>query len=558
MFAMNYSDFRSVNKWFEESFRDNWERPALSNYNGMTLSYKDLARRIEELHLIYTHCGLKRGDKVAICGKNQANWAVAFMSALTYGAVPVPILHEFKPGNVHHLVNHSESRVLFVDDQVWENLNEAEMPGLEAVVQINALKVLVARNSEVEYAKEHLMDLFSEKYPKGFGPKDLNYFQDSQDDIAIINYTSGTSGFSKGVVLSYLNIWSNLDFSLRVHGQMVNTSNIIAILPSAHMYGLMFEVLYQLSRGVHIHFLTRVPSPKIIMQAMSDVKPDLIISVPLIIEKIYKNMLKPELEKAGVRTMRKWLPGFQAIMLMKMRSKLVEAFGGRFAEIIIGGAAFNKEVESFFHKMKFPFTVGYGMTECGPIITYVPWREAKVGSSGKAAPHMEVKIDSSDPQNIPGEILCRGANVFMGYYRNEEATAKVFTQDGWFRTGDMGVIDADGYLYIKGRNKCMILGANGQNIYPEELETVINNLPYVIDSLVVEDDGNLTALIYPDFRQAEKDGFNQNALKEALEKEIAEANTDFPNYSKIKKVEVMPEDFERTPKKSIKRYLYQR
>jgi len=555
---MNYSDFRSVNKWFEESFRDNWERPALSNYNGMTLSYKDLARRIEELHLIYTHCGLKRGDKVAICGKNQANWAVAFMSALTYGAVPVPILHEFKPGNVHHLVNHSESRVLFVDDQVWENLNEAEMPGLEAVVQINALKVLVARNSEVEYAKEHLMDLFSEKYPKGFGPKDLNYFQDSQDDIAIINYTSGTSGFSKGVVLSYLNIWSNLDFSLRVHGQMVNTSNIIAILPSAHMYGLMFEVLYQLSRGVHIHFLTRVPSPKIIMQAMSDVKPDLIISVPLIIEKIYKNMLKPELEKAGVRTMRKWLPGFQAIMLMKMRSKLVEAFGGRFAEIIIGGAAFNKEVESFFHKMKFPFTVGYGMTECGPIITYVPWREAKVGSSGKAAPHMEVKIDSSDPQNIPGEILCRGANVFMGYYRNEEATAKVFTQDGWFRTGDMGVIDADGYLYIKGRNKCMILGANGQNIYPEELETVINNLPYVIDSLVVEDDGNLTALIYPDFRQAEKDGFNQNALKEALEKEIAEANTDFPNYSKIKKVEVMPEDFERTPKKSIKRYLYQR
>jgi len=555
---MKYNDFCSVNKRFEASFRDSWERPALSNYNGMTLSYKDLARRIEELHLIYTHCGLKRGDKVAICGKNQANWAVAFMSALTYGAVPVPILHEFKPGNVHHLVNHSESRVLFVDDQVWENLNEAEMPGLEAVVQINALKVLVARNSEVEYAKEHLMELFSKKYPKGFGAKDLNYFEDNQEDIAVINYTSGTSGFSKGVVLTYLNIWSNLDFSLRVHGQMVNTSNLIAILPSAHMYGLMFEVLFQLSRGVHIHFLTRVPSPKIIMQAMSDVKPDLIISVPLIIEKIYKNMLKPELDKAGIRTMRRWLPGFEAIMLNKMRNKLIEAFGGRFAEIIIGGAAFNREVEAFFHKMKFPFTVGYGMTECGPIITYAPWREAKVGSSGKAAPHMEVKIDSADPANIPGEILCRGANVFKGYYRNQEATNKVFTHDGWFRTGDMGVIDADGYLFIRGRNKCMILGPNGQNIYPEELETVINNLPYVIDSLVVEDGGSLTSLIYPDLRQAESDGLNRDALKAVLEKEIAEANVDFPNYSKIKKVEVMPEDFERTPKKSIKRYLYQR
>lgn len=555
---MIYNDFRSVNKWFEQSFRDNWERPALSNYNGMTLCYKDLSRRIEELHIIYTNCGLRRGDKIAICGKNHANWAVAFMSALTYGAVPVPILHEFKPGNVHHLVNHSESRVLFVDDQVWENLNEAEMPGLEAVVQINALKVLVERNSEVEYSKEHLTELFSQKYPNGFGPGDLNYYEDSSDDVAVINYTSGTSGFSKGVVLSFLNIWSNMDFSLRVHGQMTNTSNIIAILPSAHMYGLMFEVLYQLSKGVHIHFLTRVPSPKIILNAMSDVKPDLIISVPLIIEKIYKNMLKPELEKAGIRTMRKWLPGFEAIMLGKMRNKLVEAFGGRFAEVIIGGAAFNKEVEAFFHKMKFPFTVGYGMTECGPIITYVPWRAAKVGSSGKAAPHMEIKIDSADPENIPGEILCRGANVFKGYYRNEEATDKVFTADGWFRTGDMGVIDADGYLYIRGRNKCMILGPNGQNIYPEELETVVNNLPYVIDSLVVEDNGSLTVLIYPDFHQAENDGMNHQALKEILEKEISDANVDFPNYSKIKKVEVMPEDFERTPKKSIKRYLYQR
>ena len=554
---MEYA-FQSVNKIFERSFRENWERPALSNYNGLTLYYKDLARRIEELHLIYSRCGLKKGDKVAICGRNHANWAVAFMSALTFGAVPVPILHEFKPGNIHHLVNHSDSMVLFVDDQIWENLNEAEMPGLRAIVQINALKLLVARSKDVGVSQIQLTALMERKFPDGFGPDDINYYEDSPEDVAIINYTSGTSGFSKGVVLPYRSLWSNLDFAVSVHGQMTNTSNIIAILPSAHMYGLMFEVLYQLSRGVHIHFLTRVPSPKIIMQAMSDIKPDLIISVPLIIEKIYKNMLKPELEKAGIRTMRRWVPLFEQLMLVKMRKELVEAFGGRFAEIIIGGAAFNKEVEAFFHKMKFPFTVGYGMTECGPIITYAPWREARVGSAGYAVPHMEVKIDSSDPENVPGEVLCRGANVFLGYYKNDEATAKSFTDDGWFRTGDMGVIDKDGFLFIRGRNKCMILGPSGQNIYPEELETVVNNLPYVVDSLVVEDDGALTAIIYPDFRMGEKDGMDRVQLQAFLEKEVQQANVEFPNYSKIKKVEILPEDFERTPKKSIKRYLYQR
>ena len=551
-------NFNSVNKMFESSFQQNWERPALSNYNGMTLCYKDVARRVEELHIMYAECGLKKGDKVAICGKNHANWAVAFISALTYGAVPVPILHEFKSGNIHHLVNHSESKVLFVDDQVWENLNEAEMPGLEAVVQINALKLLESRNPEAYSLQENITALVDRKYPQGFGPQCLSYYEDKADDLAVINYTSGTSGFSKGVMLTYLNLWGNITFARKVHSQMNNRSNIISILPSAHMYGLMFEVLFQLVQGVHIHFLTRLPSPKIILLAMAEIKPDLIISVPLVIEKIYKTMIKPELEKVDFENACRTVPGFEEKFLAGMRTRMVEAFGGRFKEMIIGGAAFNREVEQFLHRMKFPFTVGYGMTECGPIIAYAPWDEARVGSSGKAAPFMEISIDSKDPVAVPGEILCRGANVFSGYYNNPESTKQVFTKDGWFRTGDMGVVDADGYLYIKGRNKCMILGPSGQNIYPEEMESVINNMKYVVDSLVIEDDGGLTALIYPDLHQAELDGMDKDALQKFLEDSMAVTNKEFPNYSKIVKIEIMPEDFERTPKKSIKRYLYQR
>jgi len=553
-----YPEFKSVNKLFEKTFRENWDRPAISNYNGLTLLYKDLSRRIAELHIVYEKCGLKKGDKVAICGKNQANWAVAFMSVLTYGAVPVPLLHEFKPGNIHHLVTHSESKVLFVDDQIWENLNEKEMPTLVAAVQLSVMNILYDADGSVSAAMGNLMIDFNAKYPYGFTPECVEYYEDKEDELAIINYTSGTSGFSKGVMLPYRSLWSNLDFAKKVHGHMCPGTNIISILPSAHMYGLMFEFLYQLSRGVHIHFLTRIPSPKIILQAMSEVKPDLIIAVPLIIEKIYKNMLKPELEKENIKTMRKWLPGFELLMMGIMKKQLIEAFGGQFDEIIIGGAAFNREVETFFHKMKFPFTVGYGMTECGPIITYSRWDKAKVGSSGKVVPHMEIKIDSPDPENVPGEIMCRGANVFQGYFKNEESTQKVFTQDGWFRTGDMGVMDKDGYLFIKGRNKCMILGPSGQNIYPEELETVLNNLQYVVDTLVIDDKNGLTALVYPDLRAAEQKGLGKDELEKLINEQIMECNKEFPNYSQIKNVEIMPEDFERTPKKSIKRYLYQR
>lgn len=550
-------EFTSVNKLFQEAFKKNWDRPAISNYQGVTLHYRDVARRIEKLHIMFEECGLSVGDKVAICSRNQANWAVSFLAAMTYGAVPVPLLHEFKSANIHHLVNHSEAKILFVDDVIWEGLSESEMPDLQAIIQVNTFKLLYASDSRITAAREHLNELFGRKYPNVFTADALNYYEDSPEELAVINYTSGTSGFSKGVMIPYRAIASNIEFARIVLPGLDNTKSVVSMLPCAHMYGLMFELLYELSVGAHVHFLSRVPSPKIIMQALSEVKPYVIIAVPLIIEKIYKNKLKPLLEKEGIKFLMK-LPVLNQLLLDKIKAELVTAFGGEFYEVIIGGAAFNKEVESFFKKMNFPFTVGYGMTECAPIITYDDWQVEKLNSCGKAVVNMEVRIASSDPQNIPGEIQVKGANVFLGYYKNDEATQEVFTEDGWFRTGDMGVIDADGSLFIKGRNKCMILGPSGQNIYPEEVETVINNQPYVVDSLVIEDNGGLTALIYPDFPQGARDGMKQEAFVKYLEGTLAELNKELPNYAKLKKIEVMSEDFERTPKKSIKRYLYQR
>jgi long-chain acyl-CoA synthetase len=385
----------------------------------------------------------------------------------------------------------------------------------------------------------------------------MHYYEDSADELAIINYTSGTSGFSKGVMIPYRAICSNIEFAKKVLPGLDNKKSVVSMLPSAHMYGLMFELLYELSVGAHVHFLSRVPSPKIIMQALAEVKPYIIVAVPLVIEKIYKTKVKPILEKEGIKVLMK-LPVLNQVVYNKVREELVKAFGGEFYEVIIGGAAFNKEVEAFFKKMNFPFTVGYGMTECAPIITYDDWKEEKLYSCGKAAPNMEVRIASADPANIPGEIQIKGANVFLGYFKNEEATAEVLTEDGWFRTGDMGVLDADGSLFIKGRTKCMILGPSGQNIYPEEVETVLNSQQYVVDSLVVEDNGGLTALIYPDFHQGAKDGMKQDVFIKYMEERLSEWNSILPNYARLKKIEVMSEDFERTPKKSIKRYLYQR
>ena len=550
-------EFTSVNKIFEASFKKHWDRPAISNYQGVTLHYRDVARRIEKLHIMFEECGLQKGDKVALCSRNQANWAVAFLSTMTYGAVPVPLLHEFKSSNIHHLVNHSEAKILFVDDVIWEGLTEAEMPDLHAIIQVNTFKLLYSADARITEAREHLNELFGRKYPNVFTPDALNYYEDSAEELAIINYTSGTSGFSKGVMIPYRAILSNLEFARKVLPELDHTKNMVSMLPSAHMYGLMFELLYELSVGAHVHFLSRVPSPKVIMQAMADVKPYLIIAVPLVIEKIYKSKVKPILEKEGIRFLMK-VPGLNQVVMNKIRTELVNAFGGEFYQVIIGGAAFNKEVEAFFKRIGFPVTVGYGMTECAPIITYDDWTVEKLYSCGKAAPNLEVRIDSKDPENVPGEILVKGANIFLGYFKNEDATRSVFTEDGWFKTGDMGVIDQDGSLFIKGRSKCMILGPSGQNIYPEEVETVINSQPYVVDSLVVEDDGGLTALIYPDFAQGAKDGMDQDAFIRYMQDTLPELNKELPNYAKLKKIEVMSEDFERTPKKSIKRYLYQR
>ncbi len=550
-------NFKSVNKIYQEAFKKNWDRPAISNYQGVTLHYRDVAERIEKMHIMFSECGLQKGDKVAICSRNQANWAVSFFSAMTYGAVPVPLLHEFKSSNIHHLVNHSEAKILFVDDVIWEGLTESEMPGLHAIIQVNNFRLLYASDNRIVEAREHLNELFGKKYPEAFMPENLDYYEDSADELAVINYTSGTSGFSKGVMIPYRAIFSNLQFAQEVIPGLDNTKSVVSMLPSAHMYGLMFEVMYELSAGAHVHFLSRVPSPKIIMQALAEVKPYIIIAVPLVIEKIYKSKVKPVLEKSGIKFMMK-LPGLDQVVMNKIRAELVNAFGGEFYEVIIGGAAFNKEVEAFFKKMGFPFTVGYGMTECAPIITYDDWQKSKLYSCGKAAPNMEIKIDSSDPETVPGEVLVKGANVFLGYYKNDEATSAVLGGDGWFRTGDMGVIDSDGALFLKGRSKCMILGPSGQNIYPEEIETVINTRPYVIDSLVIEDDGGLTALIYPDFPQGEADGMSQEVFSKFMTDSLPELNKELPNYARIKKIEIMPEDFERTPKKSIKRYLYQR
>jgi long-chain acyl-CoA synthetase len=548
-------EFHSVNKLLEKSFRENWDRPALSNYRGITLPYRDVARRIAKLHIAFRECGLERGDKVAICSRNQANWGVCFLAALTYGAVPVPILHEFKPGNIHYLVNHSEAKVLFVDDVIWEGLSESEMPGLYVVVQINTLNFLYAKTEKMLDVRKHLNELFGKSYPNNFTENDLNYYEDSPDELALINYTSGTSGFSKGVMIPYRALLSNIEFAhFHAVPMLNNEANVVSMLPSAHMYGLMFEFMFEMCIGAHVHFLTRVPSPKIIMQAFADVKPDVIIAVPLIIEKVYKSMLKPILDRNKLIMN---LPILDQIIQKRICKELVTAFGGRFEEVIAGGAAFNPEVEKFFRKIGFRFTVGYGMTECAPIITYAHWNKTKLFSCGKAAPNMEIRIDSEDPKNIPGEVLVKGANVFLGYFKNEEATKSVFTEDGWFKTGDMGVIDEDGYLFIRGRSKCMILGPSGQNIYPEELEAVVNTITYVVDSLVIEDRG-LTALVYPDYHQAELDGMTRSGLEARIMSALPEVNKQLPNYAKIAKMEFMPEDFERTPKRSIKRYLYQR
>ncbi len=541
--------------FIENSIKKNWDLDALTDYKGATLQYKDVARKIEKLHILFEHSGVKKGDKIALCGRNSSHWGVTFLATLTYGAVAVPILHEFKPDNVHHIVNHCEAKLLFVGDMMWENLNENHMPQLEGVIFMPDFSVLISRRKKLDFARDNLNKLFGEKYPKNFRIEHVKYHRDSAEELALLNYTSGTSGYSKGVMLPYRSLWSNTQFAHEVL-ELQSGSKLVSMLPMAHMYGLAFEFLYEFSVGAHIYFLTRMPSPKIIFQAFAEVQPNLVIAVPLIIEKIIKKNILPKLETPAMKMLMK-VPIVNDKIRASVRDKMVQAFGGRFVEVIVGGAAFNQEIEQFLKDIQFPYTVGYGMTECGPILAYEDWSRFAQGSCGKVAPRMELKIDSKDPQNEVGEILCKGANVMLGYYKNKEATQAVFTEDGWMRTGDLGIMDAEGNLFIKGRSKNMLLGASGQNIYPEEIEDKLNNMPYVAESLVVQQGDKLVGLVYPDFDEAFANGLTNDDVTVRMEENRVALNAELPAYSRLAKMKIYPEEFAKTPKKSIKRFMYQ-
>ena len=545
---------KSFIAFIEESIKKNWDLDALTDYKGATLQYKDVARKIEKLHILLAESGIQPGDKVAICGRNSSHWGVAFLAILTYGAVAVPILHEFKADNVHHIVNHSEARLLFVGDVVWEGLNEAAMPALEGIILMTDFTLLVCRSKQLEYAREHLNEMFGKKFPRNFRREHISYRRDNPEELAVINYTSGTTSFSKGVMLPYRVLWSNTQFAFEVL-KLNAGDRIVSMLPMAHMYGLAFEFLYEFSCGAHIYFLTRMPSPKIIFQAFAEVKPNIIIAVPLIIEKIIKKNVLPKLETFKMKVLLK-VPIINDKIKATVREQMIKGFGGNFYEVIVGGAAFNQEVEKLLKSIDFPYTVGYGMTECGPIICYEDWQRFKPGSCGKAAPRMEVRIDSPDPQHVVGEILTRGDNVMLGYYKNPEATAQVLDADGWLHTGDLGIMDEEGNVTIKGRSKNLLLGPSGQNIYPEEIEDQLNNLPYVAESIVIQqEDHKLMALIYPDFEVDYAQGLKDEDIEKAMEDNRVALNQNLPAYSQITRVKIYPEEFEKTPKKSIKRFL---
>ena len=540
----------------EKSIKKNWDANALTDYKGVTYQFKDVARKIEKLHIIFEESGVKPGDKIAICGRNMSHWGVTLLATVTYGAVIVPILHEFKPDQVHNIVNHSEAKLLFVGDVVWEGLDESAMPGLEGVILVNDFSLLVSRTEKLTYAREHLNELFGKKFPKNFRKEHINYYQDSPDELLVLNYTSGTTSFSKGVMIPARALWSNMMFAFdALH--MKAGDRLVSMLPMAHMYGLAFEFLYEFVAGCQVFFLTRMPSPKIILQAFAEVKPTLVIAVPLIIEKIIKKNVLPKLETPTMKFLMH-VPLVSDKIKEKVREQLMNAFGGEFYEIVVGGAAFNQEIEAFMRSIDFPYTVGYGMTECAPLICYEDWKKFKAGSCGKAVGRMEVKVLSADPQNIPGEIICRGDNVMLGYYKNEEATQEVLDEDGWMHTGDLGVIDEEGNVTIKGRSKNMLLGPSGQNIYPEEIEDKLNNMPYVNESIVIQAlDGKLAALIYPDFELAFANGMSEKQVEEQMEANRVAVNAQIAAYEQIARVKIYHEEFEKTPKKSIKRFLYQ-
>lgn len=539
----------------EHSIKVHWDLPALSDYKGVTYTYKEVARKAEKLQLLFEHSGIRPGDKIGLCSRNSANWGIAFLAVLAYGAVAVPILHEFKPDNIHHIINHSGARLLFVGDSIWESIDHKHMPHLDGILRMEDFTVRQAVNPLLEEVSKDANRLFNEKYPNGFTNADVRYRQDAMDEIALINYTSGTTSASKGVMLTYLSMWSNLRFALDRMGYHPG-EKLVSILTMAHMYGLAFEFIYPFASGTQVYFLAKTPSPRVIGEVFGTIRPHLIVAVPLIIEKIIRKGVLPKVQKPHIRLFLK-LPYMSGKIKSAIRQKVLDAFGGRFKLLAVGGAALNHEVEGFLASIRFPYTVGYGMTECGPGISFDEWMTFRQGSCGKVVDRLELKIDSSDQRRIVGEILVRGANVMKGYYNNPEATRAAVDEEGWLHTGDLGIIDADGYLYIKGRSKNMILGPSGQNIYPEEIEDKLNVMPYVAESLVVEREGKLVALIYPDFEAARAAKLSDDALTKQLEQNRKLLNEVLPGYSQITRIRIRQEEFEKTPKRSIKRYLYQ-
>ena len=547
----------SFNALIQQSIIDHWDMDALTDYKGATLQYHDVARKIEKLHIMFENSGVVKGDKIALCGRNSANWAVAFLATLTYGAIAVPILHEFMPEQIHNIVNHSDAKLLFVGDVVATQVDATKMPGLEGINYIPDYSLVVSRTDKLTYAREHLNEMFGIKYPKYFRKNHVNYYIDQDpNELAMINYTSGTTGFSKGVMVPYRALWSNADFAENVLGKKIKPGDsVISILPMAHMYGMAFEFIFEFIKGCHIFYLTRIPSPAIIAEAFGRIKPAVIIAVPLVIEKIIRKKVFPKIQNNRMR-MLLHMPVISKKVKEKICDQVTNAFGGNFYEVIIGGAAFNQEVERFLHSVGFKYTVGYGATECAPIICYEDYKNFVPGSCGKAALHMMVRIDSPDPENVPGEILAKGPNVMLGYYKNEEATKQTIDENGWYHSGDLGTMDGDGNVFIKGRSKNMLLGASGQNIYPEEIEDKLNSLALVAESVVVQKGDKLVALVYPDFDEAQSLNLGRSELEEIMEQNRQELNAMVPAYSKVSEIRIHEEEFEKTPKKSIKRFLY--
>ena len=545
----------SVIDYIAQTLRENWDREALTDFKGQSLQYRAVARKIAKLHIAFEAGGIQKGDRIAFVGRNSAQWSVALLATITYGAVAVPILHDFTPDTIHHLINHSGARLAFMDGTAEENTDPEAMKGLEGIVQISDYSLVMSRNEKLTYAREHLNELFGKKYPERFTPADVKFDPIAPDAVMLINYTSGSTGFSKGVMLTEHALWSNLQFCWDGLSFLEPGDDMICMLPLAHMFGLMVEMLHPLVKGCHVNFLTRTPSPKIIMAAYAEIRPKLIVAVPLIIDKIIRTRVFPMLDKPLMKVLTH-VPFVDKKLFARIRERIIETFGGNVIELIIGGAALNKDVEDFLIKIGFPFTVGYGMTECGPLISYCQWDSQKKGSCGRIVDRMEARIDSDDPANVPGLLWVRGDNVMKGYYKNPEATDAVM-KDGWMNTGDICTMDSENYLFIRGRDKNMILGPSGQNIYPEEIEQRLNNLPYVAESIVIDaGEGKLEALIHPDLDTAEKQGMTDAQIEQQMKDNIKQLNTELPAYSKIQSMRIFQDEFEKTPKRSIKRYLY--